>query len=521
MRALLAVAFALALGGAAAAQPVVTSAAPEGVTVTVYRDRPVDTAQLYRQIDYGFPQGLAMITETRRVTLPAGRSTVRFRGVAEGVLPQSAKVDGVDGVEQNFDFDLLSPGSLIARTVGEPVRRIRTNPETGAETVDRGVLRSAASGVVLEIEGRLEALGCSGLPERLVFDRIPANLAEEPTLSVVVDAQRAGPQTLRLSYLAYGLQWSADYVARVREDGRTLDLTGWITLANTGRTTFERAPTAVVAGEVNRRNEPPPQPRVFSAERRCWPMDTTTEGEIAEAIVVTGGRLSRAEAMFAPPPPPPAMVAEPAPPAPIAELSELGDYKLYTLPEPTTVAARQAKQVLFLDQKGATFDRRYRVDVVASGGQLHTPRQSARILLRLQNTTAAGLGRPLPSGRVVVMERTSDGSLALAGRPQVRDMPEGAPVELPLGRAFDVTADARLVSQEQTGDGRRYVLEVTVANAETTPAAVEIAHQTYGRAFRVVEQSGEHAVVEGRPVWTFPVPANGRAVVRYTIETAD
>ena len=510
------------LGGAAAAQTQVTSAAPESVSVTIYRDGPVDTAQLARSVEWGGLSGLALITETRTVRLPAGRSVVRFRGVAEGALPQSAKVTGVDGLEQNYDFDLLSPGSLIARAVGEPVRRVRTNPETGRETVDRGVLRSAASGVVLEIDGRLEALGCSGLPEKLVFDRVPPSLADKPTLSVMVDSPRAATRTLQLSYLALGLQWSADYVARVRPDGRTLDLTGWITLANAGRTSFEKAPTAVVAGNVSRVHAAPPQTISPSAGRQCWPMDTTTQGEMLEAIVVTGSRASG-------PPPPPPPVPMPPPPAleqaaPVAlimaEMSELGDYKLYTLPEPTTVAARQTKQVMFLQQEGAAFERVYRVTPVDSGRGQQALSAPAQIVLKLTNTEARGLGRPLPAGQVTVMERASGGALGLAGRPSLRDVPEAAPFELTLGRAFDVTATTRLLSSPTVATGRRrQVVEVIVSNAKTEPVTAKVGHPAYG-AFTVPEESLPHMVRNGAPVWTLAVPANGSATVRYTIEFA-
>jgi hypothetical protein len=111
------------------------------------------------------------------------------------MIPQTAAVTGLDGAvaEQNYDYDLLTPGSLAARSVGETVRLVRTNPATGARTEERAVIRSAPEGVVLDVNGRIEALDCSGLPEKLVFDRLPEDLADRPTLSVRTrSAARAG-----------------------------------------------------------------------------------------------------------------------------------------------------------------------------------------------------------------------------------------------------------------------------------------------------------------------------------------
>src|SRR5579862_5201621 len=105
----------------------VVSSGPEQVAVTVYRDAPTSVARL-RDEDAGDASGLAMISETRTLDLPAGRTRIRFEGVADGIIPASAAVRGLPGalVERNFDYDLLDPGSLIEKTVGGAVtiRRI-------------------------------------------------------------------------------------------------------------------------------------------------------------------------------------------------------------------------------------------------------------------------------------------------------------------------------------------------------------------------------------------------------------
>ena len=127
---------------------------------------------------------------------------------------------------------------------------------------------------MLEVDGRLEALGCSGLAEKLIFERMPAGLADEPTLSMRIRVPDAGRYSIALSYLSLGLDWSADYIARIDPGGQTLDLEGWITLVNRSSTTFADAPTEVVAGTLSRDREETQPPEVTAVVQRanCWPM---------------------------------------------------------------------------------------------------------------------------------------------------------------------------------------------------------------------------------------------------------
>ncbi|MBA3049624.1 MAG: hypothetical protein FP822_08690, partial [Brevundimonas sp.] len=186
---MLAAAFA-ALAGPVWAQVEVVSPGSERTAVVIYRDRPVDTAQLLERSNQPWErldqEGLALIVETRTIDLPAGEAVIRLRGVATGIVPQTATLDGLPAqvVERNTDFDLVSPGSLLQRSVGEVVRVVRTNPATGEQVEKAAVVRSGPIGTVLEIDGRLEALNCSGLTDRILFDGVPEGLSDQPVLSI-------------------------------------------------------------------------------------------------------------------------------------------------------------------------------------------------------------------------------------------------------------------------------------------------------------------------------------------------
>ncbi|HRD44928.1 MAG TPA: hypothetical protein PLF78_00440 [Caulobacter sp.] len=520
-RGILGAALALVLVQPARAQTV--SPAPDAVSITVYRDGRVDTADLYDPDSA--PEGLVLVTETRTIDLPAGRARISFRGVAEGIVPQTAAIEGLPGemVERNQDYDLLSPGALIAKSIGKTVRLVRTDRATGETVEQRAIVRSGPDGVMLEIDGELEALRCSGLPERLVFDEAPEGLTDKPTLSLVTRSPEAGRYKVRLTYLAVGVNWSADYVARIRPDGRTLDLTGWITLANRGNTTFTNAPTQVLAGRVQRDDDTrPTEVEAIALAARCWPLP--------------GNGFARLPLLMdaPPPPPPPPRMATPVAEARVEDIvvtgsriarqEELGDYKLYVLPDPTPVAANQTKQVLMLHEAAVPFERVYgfrvqqdELDDGAAGDD-----HPASVLLRLQNRKERGLGKPLPAGAVSVME-PDGGRLVLAGEDTIEDAPVGLPVEIEMGEAMDVAVRPTVVRAWTVRKKQRGAIEVAIANDKTVPIRFELAHDSGGwrRGFRIVSSSDRYAEVKGRPTWSLTLAPGERRLVRYTIEAED
>ena len=505
----------------------IVSPAPDKVAVTLYRADAAPWQSLYPwQRQQAARDGLILVSETRTVDLPAGRHTLRFAGVADAVIPQSATLEGLAGgvVERNYDYAVLSPGTLLERSLNQSIGIVRTNPKTGRKTQESAIVRQGPYGVVLQTAGGVEALGCSGGVEALVFDRVPDGLSDKPALSTVVDVPVATRAHLTLSYLATGVTWQADYVARIHPDGKTLDLGGWLTLINTSGTGFVDAPTQAVAGKLSRRPVDTPQGQVKAIQRQCWPMDTTTDG-LDEGQDV-GGFMSPMAMMAPPPPPPPPpapeMRAVTANRAKLAEQSELGDYKLYTLPEPVTVAARQTKQVAFLDQKDVSFQRLY-VFTIDPSDAYADPRVAAApfVVLRLENKPGEGLGKPLPAGALAVME-TANGRPAFAGEQRMRDVAVGQPFDLAIGEAMDVQIRPRLVADQDRGKDRvRRTYEVDLANAKTAPITVELRLPSDLDGFKLVSEPGQHDVRDGAMAWRFTLPANARKTVRYVVEYDD
>jgi len=497
---------ALILAGASAdAQTIATSPRPDRVAVTVYRDPNRGPEQ---QPNLRWLNGYALISETRRVALPAGETEIRFEGVAGGIIPQSAIVTGLpEGViERNRDAYLLSPATLLDRSLGQRVHLRRTSRATGAVREQEAVVRSGAAGaVVLQTADGYEALRCTGLRETVVHDGVPQGLAARPTLSVRARSAAPVTATVTLSYLASGLDWQANYVATLSPDGARLGLFAWLTLVNGDETSFVDADTQAVAGHLNRRYVPR-QPREGGPlTLRCWPQGTTSD--IAEAateqIVVTGRRLGFMGGAIAPPPPSPP--PPPPPPAMMAQQEELGDLKLYRIPEPVTVAARSQKQVALLQRAGVRVSLIYRQRLFPTDSPVISATQ--RILVT-RNRTVEGLGLPLPAGRLMLF---SEGARPiLLGQGIVTDNAVGEDIEIGLGAAPGIQTRQSLTSRTKARDEYELVVTNDQAGAVRFEAEIVPGNWTFASRTRL-------GVRNGMRLWTVTVPANGRAILRYTL----
>ena len=313
-----------------------------------------------------YNNNLALVQDRRQLDIGANRSRLEFPDVSAQIRPETVTLTGpgIGIVEQNFDFDLLSPQALMQKAVGETVTIVRTNPANGQESRERARILAANGGVVMQIGERIEVLRDDGLPVRVIFDRVPENLRARPTLSVTVQSERGGRRPLTLTYLTPGLAWSADYVALFDEANGRMDVQGWITLTNNSGTPYVNANTLLVAGGVG----PGAQGPGYGRPSRPGLRQAGTE---------TAGR------------------------------ERLGDFYLYPLPERTTIANRQTKQVSFLDVANTPAVRAYEY----RNGWLGTAEQpqSANSVLRFSTSRDQGLGDALPAGTVRFYQRDARG----------------------------------------------------------------------------------------------------------------
>ncbi|UYY76611.1 DUF4139 domain-containing protein [Sphingomonas sp. R1] len=417
----------------------------------------------------------ALVQDVRTLSLAAGRVRQEFADVSAQIRPATVTLSGpgIGIVEQNFDYDLLTPYKLMEKAVGSVVTLVRTNPATGAETREQARVLSANGGIVLQIGPRIEVLRDDGLPVRVIFDKVPENLRARPTLSVTLQVASGGRVPATLSYLTPGLGWTSDYVMLFDEAKSVIDLQGWITLANNTGTTYTNAAVTLVAGA---------------------PSGAAAFGRLADTTVETPGTET-------------------------GDRERLGDYIFYPLAQRTTIANAQQKQVSFLDVKGTPARKTYEWTNGWLGAD-SDPRSAATVL-KFSTAKSGGLGDQLPSGTIRVYMRDRKGEPQFIGESRVEAAPMGSAMSLRTGEAFDVKGAAVVVERKKLSAKRwKTTMRYDFTNARADAVTVDLAQTGLWGDVRVLEQSltGERISAD-RMEWKVAVPANGKASVTVVFDS--
>jgi hypothetical protein len=429
-----------------------------------------------------YNDSLALIKEVRRLDLDRGINDVALRDVSAKMRPETASLRAVSGaplrlIEQNFDFDLLTPQKLLDKYVGQSVTVIRTNVATGVETREAAQVLATNEGTVLKFADRIE----TGVPGRLAFGDIPVTLRERPTLVVRLDSPAAGKRTAELSYLSGGLSWKADYVAELAADETRLDLAGWVTLTNQSGTAFDDAKLQLVAGDVNRVRD--------ELRARAYPM--------AAPAPLQAREMAR---------------------------EEVFDYHLYTLGQATSIRNNQTKQVALLSAANVPVRKEY---LLAGESWYYQNEASdlgrkAKVAVFLEFENAGGeLGKPLPKGVVRVYKKDSKGNAIFIGEDAVDHTAKNDRVRLKMGNAFDVGATRKQTGYKLIAGRPNPVVEtawrIDFNNAKEQAVTVKVVEPMPGD-WEILSESQAHDKGDAHSaVWQVQLPAGGKRTLEYAV----
>jgi hypothetical protein len=429
-----------------------------------------------------YNDNLALVQDRRDIDVKDGRQRIEFQDVSAQIRPETVSLSAADIsiVEQNFDFDLLTPAKLMEKAVGQEVTIVRVNPATGAETREQAQVLATNGGVVLKIGQRIEVLRDDGLPVRVIFNKVPDNLRARPTLSVSIIGSHAGIRRATLSYLTPGLGWKADYVALYDESDSKIDVQGWVTLTNSSGTTYDNAQTLLVAGSPSQVDGGGQANGYRPPVRRQTLQQPGTESGTRE---------------------------------------RLGDYYLYPLAERTTIANLQTKQVSFLEVHGVAAEHGYEF----RNRWLGTAEMpvSAQSIYSFSTSAHAGLGDQLPAGTLRFYMKDKRGDPQFIGESRIDHTPMGSTLSLATGDAFDVKVHAVVEKRTRisTFDWQTD-MRYDVTNALPRPVVVKLRQEgLWGDSSIKAESQKSTRRSAEVAEWPVTVPANGKVTVTATFET--
>ncbi len=433
-----------------------------------------------------YNENLALIKDQRTITLDKGFNLLAFRGVSAKMRAETALLRNLNNaelkvIEQNFDFDLLTPQKLLEKYVGKQVQIASMNPATGEEKIESATILSTNNGIVVQIDDRIE----TNPRGRYIFNKVPENLRDQPTLVIQLNSSTSKSQDVELSYLSAGLSWKADYVAELNANDDKLDLVGWVTLNNTSGTSYNNAKLQLVAGDVN----------VVKNEFRKVARANMSVMEMADA-------------------------------APAMQQESLFEYHLYSLNRPTTISDKQKKQVSLLSATQIPVNKEF----LLQGSNYYYQRSygdigqklKVGVFVEFKNKEKSGLGMPLPKGIVRVYKKDKSGNAQFIGEDKIDHTPKNEDVRLKLGDAFDITADKKQTNFKKRNAYGKYnyayesSYEIKIKNAKSETVTVVVREPIPGD-WKIEESSHKfNKVASGTAEWQIKVPAEGSTTLEYT-----
>ncbi len=428
-----------------------------------------------------YNNSLALVRDRRDVALAEGEVKLTFMDVAQMIKPETVSIrslsnpGGIRILEQNYEFDLISPSKLMEKFVGKEVQ-LRSFSSESTFTTEAATLLSVNEQPVYQVGNEIYL----GHPGSVVLPEIPDNLIAKPSLIWTLDSD-ADKQSIEATYLTQGIQWSADYVLTMNREETAMDIAGWVTLVNQSGAQYTNAKLKIVAGEVN----------IVRPEMAGY----------------GGAGLKRALAVDAM-----EMPAE----------ESFAEYHLYTIPRRTTIKQNQSKQVRLLSAESVKVEKLYEFR-----GQEYfysqrfpqvMPEQKVGVFVKFRNDEDNMLGIPLPGGTMRVYQEDSDGMLQFAGEDRIQHTPKDEDVRLRMGNAFDVVGERVQKDYKVIASNvHESEYEITLRNHKETDIVIDVVEPMPGD-WQVLSSSHPHEKRDARTaVYSIPVEKDGEAVLTYRV----
>jgi hypothetical protein len=435
-----------------------------------------------------YNSNLALVRDFRRLSLPAGESTLRFMDIAASINPATvlfrslSEPSRLSVVEQNYEFDLLDPNKLLQKYVGREVTLVRARMNNGSTQFEevKATLLALNNGPVWRIGNEI----VTGLGyESIRFPELPENLYERPTLLWTLQNTGAPQHRVEASYLTSNLSWNADYVLNVAKDEASGDLDGWVTLVNHSGTAYKNARLQLVAGDIHR------------------------------VVAQYGGNVMKA--MEA--------VNDRAAAAPQFQQEAFSEYHLYTLGRRTSIFDKESKQISLLNATHFPLEKVYVVNgqsyYYRSPSQPGAPlKDPVQVFYKFKNEEKGGLGMPLPAGTVRVYQADSRGGSLFVGEDRIDHTPKDETIRLHIGNAFDIVAERKQTDFRRLSDRVfEFEYEITLRNHKDAPITVEV-NEPIGGDWEMISSTYRFTKTAAFAAqFQVPVAKDGTSVLRYRV----
>jgi hypothetical protein len=410
-----------------------------------------------------YNDGAALVREPKTLSLPRGVSDLVLEDIPQRVDSTSIRLEGAGFRvrRQTYRSDLWTSERVFRQFLGDTIAfryagKLQHGLLAGIDGDELFIQRRDSSEALLIVRrGQLSEIE---FPSK-------RSLRARPALSWEIESEKGGDLNATLSYLASGIEWTADYNAVLDADEKNVEWSGWATIANRTGRAFQDAKVTLVAGEVNRASGSPDR------------------GEAAE-------------------PSPSAGAGAPA--------SEVFAYHRYSVEGAMDLEPQGTVQTAIVSARAGA-ERRYRYDGATDGSKV-------RVAVEFGNEKASGLGVPLPAGRVRVYSTDRSGGRTLVGEDRIAHTAARERIRLWSGVAFDLVGERTRASHTRVS---RNVTEdqfhIRLRNRGSKDAVVTVSEALFGN-WEIVEKSADFRKSDAdRAEFDVRVPAGKEADLTYKV----
>jgi hypothetical protein len=416
-----------------------------------------------------YNQDFAVVRETLPLALKAGLNEARYADMVSQLEPDSVILRDPSGkakfriIEQSYRNDPVSQELLLSLFEGKTIEFFVKEPNKPDRTVQGRIIRSgykANNQPVIEVDGKLQF----SLPGQPTFPSLGDDTVLNPQLAWKIESAKDSQFDAELAYVTNGFSWEADYNVIAPEDGKAVDLVGWVTIRNSSGKTFKDARIKLMAGDVKKIQHPAPRPAAYAMR---------------------------------------AQVAEMA--APVTEKA-FDEFHLYSLGNLTTLRDQESKQVEFVRAVGVAMDRIYVYDGarlgnwrvgMALGDDPDYGTESGKkvaVYREFRNSRENNLGLALPKGRVrfYAQDRT-DQSLQFVGENNLDHTPKDETVRLYTGDSFDLVGERRRTDYKVDSANQRAQesFEIKLRNHKREAVEIRVVEHLFRWANWEIKQSSQ------------------------------
>ena len=387
-----------------------------------------------------YNSNIGLVKDVRKIAFTKGVQELRFMDVASQIIPSSVSIkclsqpSALSVLEQNYEYDLLSPAKLLDKYVGKEVKLVTKNAYTDKEEIVAATVLSNNGGVpVYKINNEITF----NHPGRILFPRLPENLIPKPTLVWLLNSTTSGAQDVEALYLTNGINWHADYVLLLNEKDTRAGLSGWVTIDNKSGAAYANTRLKLVAGDIHRVEEQRPREAMYKARA----------------------------------------AAAPAPPQ--FKEESFFEYHIYKLERKTTLKENQTKQISLLEAQNIPVKKEfvYRGASYYFQNRYEEPQSKDKVavFIEVANKKEDNLGMPLPKGTIRVYKLDSDGSSQFVGEDQIEHTPKDEKVRARLGYAFDIGVTRKQTQWEKISkDTYEVAFEISIRNHKKEEITVKV-----------------------------------------------